>query len=121
MEITEVKSSEWGLSLKEQGEIVQGLDDINQCLYIILMTKKGADPLRPEFGCDIFDDVDKPVNSVIPEMVRKILEAVDLWEPRIKITQITNTVSDGKITFKISWKLTNAVDTGQLDVTYGIK
>ncbi len=121
MEFTDVKSSEWGLSLLGQGKIVQGLDDINQCLNVILLTKKGADPLRPLFGCDIFNYVDKPINSVIPDMVREILEAVTLWEPRVTITKISHTVYDGKVTFNITWKLTNSVDTGQLDITYGIR
>jgi len=121
MEIGEVKSSEWGLSLQGHGNIVEGFDDINQCINIILMTKKGADPLRPLFGCDVFNYIDKPVNSVIPDLTREILEAIALWEKRVVVTKITNTIYDGKVTFKITWKLTASVDTGQLDVTYGIR
>jgi phage baseplate assembly protein W len=120
MNINQVTSSEWGLSLAGFGEIVQGIDDINQCIQIILFTKKGADPLRPEFGCDIFNFVDQPISTSLPQMRREILEALQLFEPRIEVVSISPTINDGQVTFTIMWKFANAVDTNQLDVTYGL-
>lgn len=120
MNIGEVKSTEWGLALSGFGDITQGLSDINQCIQVILFTKKGADPLRPEFGCDIFNYVDQPVTKAVPQMRREIIEALTLWEPRIQVVSITHTVAEGQVTFTITWKFPNAVDTDQIDVTYGL-
>lgn len=118
--ITEIKSSEWSISLQGVGEIVQGIADINQCLKIILFTRKGEDPLRPEFGCGIFDYIDQPINK-LPIMKKSIIDAVKLWEPRVELTKITPKINaDNSVTFSIFWKLSASVDTGQIDVTYGI-
>jgi len=56
---------------------------------VILTTRKGTDPLRPHFGCGVFDYIDKPVNTSIPAMKKEILEALRKFEPRIQVVSIT--------------------------------
>lgn len=119
--LTEIKSSEWQLSLSEQGKVVEGIDDVNQCIYIILQTRKGEDSFRPEFGCGIFDHIDRPVTESLPVMMKAITDSINLWEPRVRITKITPKVTLEGVQFNITWKLTDAVDTGQIDITYGIR
>ena len=70
IQLNEIKSTEWGLDIENQGEVKQGLDDIKQCVYIILMTQKLTDPLREDFGCGAFDYVDMPVNKAIPNIIK---------------------------------------------------
>ncbi len=59
-------------------------DNIKECIYLIVMTRKGERVMRPDFGCDIhqfiFDTVDYTVLMRIQQAVR---EAVVRWEPRI--------------------------------------
>lgn len=121
MQVSEIRNSEWGFSTKGVGQVVQGLDDIRQCIRIILHTKKGTDPLRPLFGCDINKFIDKPINSVVPSAIREIIEAVTLWEPRVEIISITHQLIDYELTFFIKFKVLNTVDIGQVDIAYGIK
>lgn len=44
-------SKHWQLAPEGSG-VVQGEDDIDQCIRNILSTRKGADVTRPDFGSD---------------------------------------------------------------------
>lgn len=114
-----ITSTDWSLSLEAPDKVVQGLDDIRQCIYLILITVRGQDPLRPLFGCGVLEKLDRPVNETIPEMIRDILEAVALWEPRVEILEITHTLEVAAVTFSINFRVLNTQQTGQVDVTYG--
>ncbi len=115
--LQQISSSYWQFSLAP-GEVVQGLVDIQQCIYVILVTQKGTDPTRPNFGCGIYDYIDKPMNIAVPNMKREIAQAIRLYEPRVKIIRILHTVEDAHVTFKIEWKF--ADQTGTTTVSYGI-
>ena len=62
--LADIISADWSLMLDSTasqesltsgiGAVVQGFDDVNQCISIILTTPKGSDYLRPTFGCDIW-------------------------------------------------------------------
>ena len=105
MKLEDIKAKNWTLSLENQGEVVQGIAEISQCLRVLITTRKGSDPLRPDFGCDIFLYQDLPINQAIPRMVKAISQAVDKWEPRIDVTKIGYALGeDGSaITFTIEW------------------
>lgn len=111
-----ITSSYWSLKLSESG-VVQGLEDIQQCIYIILTTQKGTDPTRPEFGCGVFDYIDKPVNIAVPNMKKEIAKAIAIYEPRVKIIRILHAVEVEHLTFSIEWEFSN--QQGTTTVSYG--
>lgn len=115
MLINEITSKDWGLSIAGQGEVVQGLRDISQCIAIIITTAKGSDPLRPEFGCDIRQYLDAPTSRV-PAMIREITNAIEIWETRATITKVSYKLETSSILFKIEWK-TTAGYAGETNVT----
>lgn len=117
--LADVISSNWSLSLTNQDEIVQGIDDIRQCVYIILTTVKGSDPLRPDFGCGIHTKIDLPVTQLATEGKKDILEALQTYEPRITVTNIKATVELSTVTFDVVWKLVNstAAENTRLTIT----
>lgn len=117
MILEEIKSLDWSFGISRQGEIVQGFADIQQCIYIILTTQKGTDPLRPDFGCGVFEYVDKPINIALPNMKREILVAIQKYEPRVEIISILHTVEDAQLKFIIEWKFADATQT--TIVSYG--
>jgi len=121
MNVKDIRSSEWGLSMAELGAVVEGINDIKQCLNIIMYTRKGTDPLRPEFGCGAIDRIDQPVNVAIPGMIKDIIDAVTLFEPRIDMvkSKITSELSGSQVTFTLNFKIKNSVETGQQNITYG--
>lgn len=114
-----IKSSEWAISLNGVGQLVQGLDDIRQCISIILNTRKGTDPLRPNFGVGVFEYIDKPVNTALPNMRKSIIDAIGEFEPRVELTKVTASVVEAKVSFKLYYKIKNSVQTDQMDITYG--
>jgi uncharacterized protein len=102
--LKDIKNPEWSLSIYEPTKVVEGLSDIAQCIYIIVMTEKGSDPLRPEFGCGLLQYIDAPVNSAIPNMIREITEAINLWEPRVEIVSISSQIEEAHIKFSLTWR-----------------
>lgn len=123
MKLEEITSTEWSFSLKGgAGEVVQGADDINQCIDIILRTVPGSDPYRPFFGSKVYMYQDKPLDVGIPNIKKEIINALGLWEPRIQLTSVKHVIIDaGTVKFLIEYKIKNSVLTGQYDFVYGIK
>jgi hypothetical protein len=107
--MADITSRNWQLDASRIGEVVQGLDDVAQCIQIILETRKGTDPLRPDFGCGIYEYVDKPVNLALPDMLREITNAIATYEQRVNIIRILHAVeANGTLKFTIEWELTGA-------------
>jgi phage baseplate assembly protein W len=103
MLITEITQRDWSLSTTAQGEIAQGLRDISQCIYIIVTTVKGSDPLRPEFGADIKAYLDQPASQV-PALIRAITQAIEIWETRVRVTRVSYKIENSyTIKFQIEW------------------
>jgi len=121
MEVTEVKSSIWGVSLAKQGDLVEGIDFINQCLKILLNTRLGSIPLNEEFGCKVFDRFDKPMTQLRALVPGDVKECVDLFIPEITVVKVTSVMEVGSLTVFVQWAFLNTVETNQISVTYGIK
>ena len=93
------------------GLVVEGIEDIKQCVRIILTTTKGSDPLRPLFGSDIWQFIDTPINTAIPNIAAEILNALGKWEQRINIKKLIHNVSGSKIDFELKLEL---IETGEI-------
>lgn len=104
--LAQISSPVWTLSANGNGGIAEGLSAIRQCISIILRTTKGTDPLRPEFGSDIYQYVDAPVNIALPNIKKSILDALALWEPRIKVIDVRHSLEISHLTFEIVYQLT---------------
>jgi phage baseplate assembly protein W len=99
MGVAVIASRDWSLQLDTTagqlgdgsgiGNVVQGLDDVAQCIAIVFTTPKGSDILRPTFGADLWKYIDRPINRTIPTIVREATAALTLWEPRIDLISVT--------------------------------
>jgi phage baseplate assembly protein W len=117
----DITSADWSLTLDSTaggvagagiGNVVQGLQDVNQCVRIILTTPKGSDPLRPTFAIDLWKYLDAPISAATPAIVREVTEAIALWEPRIDLIKVTvapildgSTQSGAHLTVAATWRL----------------
>lgn len=95
--------------------LAPGEADVEQAIVIILGTAPGERPLRPEFGCAIHDYVFETVDAhTLAHLEAEVREALDRWEPRIEVTDITfdlSGVDDGRLVIDITYRLT---ETNQL-------
>ncbi|MBE2896730.1 phage baseplate protein [Pasteurellaceae bacterium HPA106] len=89
--------------------VVQGVDDIHQCVATILTTIKGSDILRPEFGSDHVRYLDQPEDIAIPNMVREITTALNAWEKRIVIERVSVAGLAPHFTLTVMWYLQDDV------------
>ena len=105
--ITQITARNWQLALDQPGDVVADLNDISQCIRVILTTPKGTDPLRPEFACDLWRYIDYPIDRATPHIVREAWDAIETFEPRIELINITPRLGDepSQIVVKIVWRL----------------
>lgn len=101
--LSDITQPNWTLSLFNQGEIVEGVDEISQCILIIVLTVEGSDPLRPTFGTPLLLLIDKPIAEVLPKMIKAIVDGIALWETRVDVKTISYEVGVGSIDFIIDW------------------
>lgn len=93
---------DWQPALGADG-IVGGLDDIDQCIRIILNSPPGCDPHRPDFACDIRKYVDWPQNRAAAYIVRDARAAILKFEPRVSDVQFSVAHSMGAIEITVDW------------------
>ncbi len=122
--LADVTSADWSLKLTAIGSVVQGLEDIDQCIAIILTTPRGSDPLRPTFGADLWQFIDSPISAAVPAVVREVGAAIAMWEPRVNVQSISVApVSDGSsqagahLNVSVTWQLKMAGPSSALRVT----
>lgn len=86
---------------------------IQQNIGIILSTPKGSDPHRPDFGSDINKYIDRPINAITEGQIKaEIVDAIELWEPRVKVQAIDLVKDISKVTINLTWTI---IETGQID------
>jgi len=112
----EIKYVDWQPKLNDIGEVVQGIDDINQCIYIILTTQKGSVPHRPTFGSNIYQYIDYPVQEAIPNIIREVIDAITEWEKRVEISQVSAELDKANVKIKIEWNLVDSDITSITEV-----
>jgi uncharacterized protein len=103
--LSDIKSADWSLMLDSPGQpgsgignVVTGVDDVDQCIAIILTTPKGTDVLRPTFGTDLWKYIDAPISQAGPAVVREVTQSITQWEPRVKVLSVTTTPLSGIVT-----------------------
>jgi phage baseplate assembly protein W len=78
--------------------LVRGEQDIEEAITIILGTAPGERPMRPEFGCGIHDYIFETVDAyTIGRLETEIRLALDRWEPRIEVLDISFDTSAAEV------------------------
>ena len=83
--------------------------DIRQAMRIILGTAPGERVMRPDFGCRIHELIFWPANFETAEIAKRyVTEALQRWEPRISLQDVTVTPSNGlygSLTIDIAYEI----------------
>lgn len=106
--VSTIRSLHWQPALGTEGEVVEGLADIAQCIGTILLTPTRSVPHRPEFGSDIGLYIDQPVTVAVPQIIAAAWVAIERWEPRARIVDIRVTEAPtpgGRLLLTVEWEL----------------
>lgn len=112
--LEDIKATNWQLSNQMIGQVVEGIDDIRQCIGTILTTTKGSDPMRLLFGSDIWQFIDNPVNTAVANISAEIIDCIGKWEPRVIIKELVYNVKGTKIDFELTAELLESGEITQI-------
>jgi len=110
------RAAHWQPALERaraSGELVTGVDDIDQAIRIILSTPLGADAHRPLFGCRVHDYIDWPIDRARPHIVREVVAALTRWEPRMRIERVQVEAASAQrpehVIIRIRWRAADGI------------
>lgn len=70
-------------------ELAHQEQDVEEAVRIILLTRKGERPMRPEFGSELPRLQFAPNDGATAGLARRyVQEALARWEPRIEVTEV---------------------------------
>lgn len=99
-----VTATDWSSKLNDFGSIVEGVEDIQQCLAIILSTIKGSVPHRLDFGTEIYKYIDLPPQVAIPYLAYEVTSSLEKWEPRAIVDDVDiQPIESHHYSIKVSW------------------
>lgn len=104
-----------------------GIDRVNQSLFLLLETPKGSRLMMPEFGSDIHKYRFDPLDKVLMERLRyTITEDIRRWEPRISLTSVEfladhENIENSTLYISISYRLINTPVTGNYVYPYKLE
>ena len=90
------------------------LEDINQSIEVILFTRKGEKIFEPEFGCGIWELLDREIEQ-IPVLIASIYDALNRWEKRIKVDKVNIKSFDpalGQVSIEIYYTVRESNERG---------
>ena len=116
--LSEIKYVDWQMKINTIGEVVEGAEEINQAISIILLTPKGSVPLRPDFGSNIRLYIDYPINEAKAHIIRETVDAITKWETRITVNSVSVEFDISAVLINVEWQLNNSNITGTTEVTY---
>lgn len=81
------------------GKSLADIDHLRQSVTDILTTRKGTRVMRRDYGSDLPELIDAPMNrQTLMEIYAATVGALTLWEPRIQVSQVsTSSASPGSI------------------------
>lgn len=94
-----------GRAMPRFGEIVHGIDDLEQAIMTIALTEKGSVPTEPEKCVELRPYLDRRPAYAIPYITRELFDAITLWEPRVVVEEVRVTAEDfDHFHFPVFWR-----------------
>ncbi len=81
----------------------KGIEDVLQCVKLLLSTPKGSVPLDRDFGVD-WSIVDRPAGEVSQILKAHIASQIRKYEPRVKVKKVElsgEELPDGRIKVRV--------------------
>jgi phage baseplate assembly protein W len=72
-----------------------GPEKVQQSILVILLTEPGERVMRPDFGCGLRRFLMEPNTVAVRASIqRTVAAAIDAWEPRVVLREVTVTPGD---------------------------
>lgn len=107
----------WQISITDPAAIVEGIEDITQCIYTILTTIPGSDPLRPSFGSDVYRYLDKPHTGAKAQIIYAATVAIGRWEKRLEVTRCNVTRTETRTVITIEGAIVASAEAVTITTT----
>lgn len=93
-------------------ESISGLDLLLQDIQLLLLTIPGERTGRPEFGCNLRNQIWENIEDARQNGMASIREAIERFEPRVTLLGVTGEANSntGLITFNIQF-IVNTLDS----------
>jgi phage baseplate assembly protein W len=84
-----------------------GMNEVNQCIQLLIATIPGERVMRPEYGCRLYTKIWDNLDLVASEGLTDIREAIDNFEPRVNLVSINSRIfrDEGRVLFAIEYRL----------------
>lgn len=86
-----------------------GAEDLDESIRLVLLTAPGERPMRPRFGCRIWELMYSPINhTTMGEMAYAVRQALSEWEPRIVTEDVRvhpDEARQGRVTIDIDYRV----------------
>ena len=114
------------MRVNKQGNLTlsREVNNIEESILIILLTEPGERLYRPDFGCRLHELAFAPLNSETLMLMRIYTqEALDRWEPRIQVENITTQAINirGQVNITINYRIKNSYDKRSLVYPFFLK
>ncbi len=106
------------------GADISEINHLRQSISNILTTPIGSRVMRRDYGSNLFNKIDHPVNGeLIAEIYLDIVESLFIWEPRFELDQVAvQNIQNGKITIDLEGsflKLGEKITLENIEITNG--
>ena len=87
------------------GKSISGLEHVSQSVRDILSTRKGTRVMKRDYGSNIFDYVDNPINqSTLGSIRAETVAALATWEPRLRCDEVKiREIKQGSVTLDLTF------------------
>ncbi|WP_295894940.1 GPW/gp25 family protein [uncultured Bartonella sp.] len=90
---------------RKTGQTLDGFADVEQSLAVIFSTPLNTRVMRRDFGCELFDLIDRPISDIVILAAQAaVVCACSRWEPRFEITNcnLSAASGDGVVTLSVA-------------------
>ena len=99
------------------GETLDGDDELEQSLRLLLVVRKNAVPHRPDIGSELFELLDAPLSVAQAKAPLLVAKAAAL-EPRLVVDSVTVSSFDiGQLELEVRWHPTNSSASRSTTIT----
>lgn len=101
----------------------EGMDEVNQCIQLLIATVPGERVQRPEYGCRLYTRVWDNIDEVASEGLSDIREAIQTFEPRVQLVSVNSRIfrDTGRILFAVEYRLVDENTVQNLVFPYNMQ